>query len=102
MTEVINADNFKSKVLDSEVPVLVDFFATWCGPCMRVAPVVDEINEELAGEGAVYKVDIDESSALASEYKVVSVPTFILFKGGEPVKQVTGGRPKADLMAMFE
>lgn len=101
MTKVLSSSEFKSQVLDAKQPVLVDFFATWCGPCKRVAPIVDEIATEVAGKAEVVKVDIDQSPDIASQYGVMSVPTFILFEGGQPKKQVLGAQPKAQLMGML-
>lgn len=102
MSEVISSADFKSKVIDSDKPVLVDFFATWCGPCKRVAPVLDEIATEMAGKAEVYKVDIDQSQDIAAKYRVSSVPTMILFKDGEPAKKVIGAQPKQAIMAIFD
>lgn len=101
MSQVVSSSDFQSKVLDAKTPVLVDFFATWCGPCKRVAPVVDEIATEMAGKIDVYKLDIDQSSDIASKYGVMSVPTFILFENGEPKKQMLGAQPKAQILAML-
>lgn len=94
----LTSENFKSEVLDSDVPVLVDFWATWCGPCQMMGPVVAEIAEEKKGSLKVGKVNVDEQEALAAEYKVMSIPTFILFKDGKPAGQVIGGRGKDDLL----
>ncbi len=102
MAQVITSSEFESKVLKAQKPVLVDFFATWCGPCKRVGPTVDELAEELAGTAEVYKVDIDQSPDLASRYNVMSVPTFIAFENGQIKKQVLGGQPKAQLKALLD
>ena len=102
MSEIIPSGDFQSKVLDSDKPVLVDFFATWCGPCKRVAPVLDEIASEMSGKAEVYKVDIDQSQDIAAKYRVNSVPTMILFKGGEPVKKIIGAQPKAAILSVFD
>lgn len=101
MSEVIGSADFKTKVLEADKPVLVDFFATWCGPCKRLGPVIDEITQEMAGKAYVYKVDIDQSPDLAAAYRVSSVPTLILFDKGAPKNQVLGAVPKAQIMAMF-
>jgi thioredoxin 1 len=85
-------------VLNSEKLVLVDFWATWCGPCRMVAPVLEEIAAEHSETITVAKIDIDENPATARDYKVMSIPTMILFKGGEPVKQIVGAKPKAALL----
>ena len=87
MAKELTALNFKEEVLEAEKPVLVDFWATWCGPCRRQAPIV----EELAGEGfAVGKVDVDAQPALAQQYRIMSIPTLLVFKGGQEVKRFVG------------
>lgn len=101
MTKVLSSSEFQSHVLDASKPVLVDFFATWCGPCKRVAPVVDEIANEVAGKADVYKIDIDQSPDIASQFGVMSVPTFILFENGKVVQQALGAQPKAQLMSLI-
>ncbi|WP_418289803.1 thioredoxin [Massilicoli timonensis] len=82
--------------------LVVDFFATWCGPCKMLSPVLEEVAEELAGKAAIVKVDVDESGELASSYGIMSVPTLIVFKDGEAVKMSTGFQPKEQLKAMIE
>jgi thioredoxin 1 len=89
--------NFKAEVLDSEVPVLVDFWAPWCGPCRMVAPVVDEIAAQYVGKVKVVKVNTDENSATATEYGIRSIPTLMIFKGGQKVDMVVGAVPKTTL-----
>ena len=102
MAEVIKtADEFQTKVLEAKTPVLVDFFATWCGPCRMVAPVIDEIATEKAGQVAVYKVDIDQSPDIASRYGVMSVPTLMVFEGGQVRKQMVGAQPKQNVLALL-
>ena len=101
MSEVISSQDFQSKVLEADKPVLVDFFATWCGPCKRLAPVLDEVAQEKAGQAYVYKVDIDQSPDLASSYRVNSVPTLILFDKGAIKNKTLGAVPKQQLMGMF-
>ena len=90
-------ENFESEVLKSDLPVLVDFWAEWCGPCRMVAPVVDELAEELEGKLKVVKVNVDQAQDLAGSYQVMSIPTLILFKGGEPVEQIVGAVSKDQL-----
>lgn len=102
MSEVITSAELQSKVLDEKQPVLVDFFATWCGPCRMLAPTLEEITKEMDGKAKVYKLDIDQSPEIASRYGVMSVPTLILFEGGQVKKQTVGAQPKAQIMAMFD
>ena len=97
MSEIISSAEFQSKVLDAEQPVLVDFFATWCGPCKMLAPTLDAVAAEVADRAKVYKVDVDQSPDVAAKYGVMSVPTLILFKGGQPARQMVGAQPKAIL-----
>ena len=93
----ITDQNFKDQVLDAELPVLVDFWAPWCQPCLMVGPIVEELAKEWEGKLKVVKVNIDENSALASQYKVMSIPTLLLFKNGQVVKQWVGVRSKEEL-----
>ena len=101
MTEQINAVDWQAKVLDEKEPVLVDFFATWCGPCKMMAPVIDEVAAEKAGEVKVYKIDIDDNMEIAQKYGVMSIPTFIVFKNGEPAAKTLGAQPKENILALF-
>lgn len=101
MAEVIDRNTFEEKVLKSDKPVLVDFFATWCGPCKRLAPVLDEIATELEGKALVYKVDIDQSPDLAAAMRINSVPTIVLFEDGKAKSQVLGAVPKQQIMSML-
>ncbi len=90
--------NFADTVLTSTTPVLVDFWAEWCGPCRMVAPVLDEISKEKAGTLTVAKVDVDANPGTARDFQVVSIPTLILFKNGRPVKRIVGAKSKPALL----
>ncbi len=98
----VTDNNFQAEVLESEVPVLVDFWAPWCGPCRMVAPVVEEIAKERAGELKVVKLNTDENQQTAITYNVLSIPTLILFRHGQPAKTVIGAYPKKRLEAELE
>jgi thioredoxin 1 len=94
--------HFKTVVLDSQKPVLVDFWAVWCGPCRMVAPIIDELSEEYKDKVEFAKVNVDEASKIAANYNVMSIPTIIVFKGGKPFEQVVGYRPKKDIQKMLD
>lgn len=98
LTEV----NFENEVLKSDKPVLVDFWASWCGPCRMLSPVISELAEEYEGRVKVGKVNVDEQQELAMKYRVASIPTVILFKDGQPVQTSVGVRPKAQLETMLK
>ncbi len=97
----VTGANFTSDVLNSEKPVLVDFWAEWCGPCRMVAPLVDQIAEEYDGKIRVGKLDTDAQQDLAIQFQVMSIPTLMLFKGGKPVARITGFQPKDRLLAQI-
>ena len=101
MEVTITKDNFEAEVLRSEIPVLVDFWATWCGPCRMLAPVIGEIAEEYAGTVKVCKVNVDEEPELAMQFRVDSIPTVMLFKEGRLVNTTVGFRPKEQITAML-
>ena len=98
----VTQQNFQEEVVQADVPVLVDFFATWCAPCQMLAPVLEEVAEEVEGRAKVVKVDVDEEQQLASLYGVMSIPTLLVFKNGEVAEQSVGAKPKADLLAMLQ
>jgi len=96
-TVAVNDSDFDQIVLQAEVPVLVDFWAAWCAPCRMVAPVVEELAEEYDGRISFTKLDVDQNPKTAGKYGIMSIPTLLIFKGGEPVSHVVGFRPKAEL-----
>ncbi len=98
-TVTVTDKTFADDVLTSEKPVLVDFWATWCGPCKMVAPVLEEIAAENGEKLTIAKLDIDANPNTARDYQVMSIPTLILFQGGKPVKQIVGAKPKAALLS---
>ncbi len=98
----VTDSTFDEEVVESDVPVLVDFWAPWCGPCRMVAPVVDEIAEQYAGQVKVVKVNTDENPNVASKYGIRSIPTLMIFKGGQRVDMVVGAVPKTTLAQTLE
>ena len=97
----VTDDNFDEVVMKSKKPVLLDFYADWCGPCKMMGPVVEEISEEYADRYVVGKVNVDEQGELAMRFGVMSIPTLIVFKGGEIANQAVGARPKAELLKLL-
>ncbi len=98
----ITVDNFEQEVIASDVPVLVDFWAAWCGPCRMVSPVVDKISEVYAGKAKVGKINVDEQGALAERFRVLSIPTIYVFHKGEVVEKMVGARPYEELTAALD
>lgn len=101
MEKMFTAENFETEVLKSDKPVLVDFYADWCGPCKMMAPTVDELAEELAGKVVVGKLNVDESVDIAMKYKVMTIPTLIVFRNGEAVKKSIGVQSKDFILQMI-
>jgi thioredoxin 1 len=98
----LDEKNFEQEVLKSNLPVLVDFWAEWCGPCRAIAPIIEELAGELQGKMKVAKLNVDEAQDLAGNYNVMSIPTLLIFKNGQPVEQVIGAMPKPQLMAKIK
>jgi thioredoxin 1 len=95
--EPVDDSNFEQVVLKAEKPVLVDFWAAWCKPCLIVAPILDELAEEYDGKMNFVKLDVDNNTKIAASYGIMSIPTLLIFKNGEPVSHIVGARPKGEL-----
>ncbi len=100
MVTIVTSKNFEAEVLKSDKPVLVDFWASWCGPCKMVSPLIDELSEEHS-EYKFCKVNVDDESALATKFNVMSIPNLVVFKNGEMTKQSAGARPKDEILELF-
>ncbi len=99
---MLTKDNFDQVVTGSGKPVLVDFYADWCGPCQMIAPIIDEVAEEMVDKAVVCKVNVDDAKDLAVEFQVATIPTLMVFKNGQVVEKVVGARPKDDIISMLE
>ncbi|MDD6186457.1 MAG: thioredoxin [Oscillospiraceae bacterium] len=102
MALTITKENFDEVVLKSELPVLVDFWATWCGPCKMLTPIIEELATELEGKAVVGKINVDEQGELAMKFGVMSIPTLMVFKNGELVKKSVGFMPKAQVLSLLD
>ena len=102
MAEEITAASFDDVVTGADRPVLVDFWASWCGPCRALGPVVEQVADEMSDRLVLYKCDVDEEGDLAQRFQILSIPTLILFKDGKPVRTLVGNMPKADLVRELE
>jgi thioredoxin 1 len=94
MAKELNSSEFQSEVLNSKDTILVDFSATWCGPCKMLSPIIDELSKEMEGKAKVYKVDVDKSGDIAQKYNIMGVPTVMFFKDGKAVDKIVGFQPK--------
>lgn len=99
---MLNSDNFAEVISKSDKPVLVDFYADWCGPCKMIAPIIDEIAEEMVDEALVCKLNVDDAQDIAVEFKVASIPTLMVFKNGKAISTVMGARPKEDIISLLK
>ena len=103
MPEVeLNEQNFNTEVVNAKIPVLVDFWAPWCGPCKAIAQVLKELADEYAGKVKVGKVNTDENLNITSQYQIQSIPTLLIFKGGKPVSKIIGFKPKTELKKLLD
>jgi thioredoxin 1 len=99
---IVGEDSFQKSVLQAKTPVFVDFWAQWCGPCLATGPIIEELATEYTGRVDFAKVDVDANGPLAAKYGIASIPTMIVFKGGQPVKQVIGYKPKKEFQKLLD
>jgi thioredoxin 1 len=99
---IVGEDNFQKAVLQSNLPAVVDFWAQWCAPCLAAAPVLEELAKDYDGKMSFAKVNVDENSPLAAKYGIAAIPTMIVFKGGQPVQQILGYKPKQELKKVLD
>ena len=102
LVKELTAANWEQEVVKSDKPVLVDFWATWCGPCLMLAPIVEQIAGEFAGRAVVGKLDVDKQADIAQRYGIQAMPTLMVFQGGRVIDQVVGARPKAELTRLLD
>lgn len=98
----LNTNNFEAVVMNQEKPVLIDFWATWCGPCRMQAPIIEQLGEELEDSAVIAKLDVDESPEIAAQFSVMSIPTLVILKDGKVIARKTGTTPKAVLLSMLD
>jgi len=102
MVKHVKTDTFQKEVLESKIPVLVDFWAKWCGPCLRVAPILDDLSTEVEGRAKIVKVEVDEEYQVADTYEIMSIPTIMIFKDGKIVNQAIGVKSKTELLKLLD
>lgn len=99
---VLNKDNFEQEVINSDKPVIIDYWASWCGPCRMVAPIMEDLSEEYDGKAKICKVNVDEENDLAMKFRIMSIPTIMLYKNGQMVERVVGARSKEEFKKLLD